>query len=299
MILESEKMKKDEFWPFAKWRWLEEANLCWFMGMVMLGACAPLVYDPDAVRVSVVLSLLSGFGVTLGYHRLLCHRGFKVPKLVEYFFAYCGAHALQRDPIVWVSTHKLHHKHADTQMDPNAPTQGVWFSYLGWFLYNDYVVTKCGELSNVSELKAQGFYQFLHDTYYWHPTALATLLYLYGGFPYLAWGMGMRITVSHLTTYIQNSVNHSWGKRIWNTPDTSTNSWWVSMLCLGEGWHNNHHAFPKSARHGLEWWQLDLTWELIKFLKVVRLVTDIKEPSVIDKTRMAAMLGSNQKIIKK
>ncbi|KAJ0764158.1 putative fatty acid desaturase domain, acyl-CoA desaturase [Helianthus annuus] len=268
--------------------WLKETNLCWFMGMLLLGACAPFVYDPDAFRISVVLSFLSGFGVTLGYHRLLTHRGFKVPKLIEYFFAYCGAHALQRDPIVWVRTHKLHHKHADTQMDPNTPTQGVWLSYLGWFLYNDYVATKCGEVSNVSELEAQGFYRFLHDTYFWHPTALATLLYLYGGFPYLAWGMGMRITVSHLTTYIQNSVNHSWGERAWNTPDTSTNSWWVSMLCLGEGWHNNHHAFPKSARHGLEWWQLDLTWELIKLLTVFRLVADVKVPTEVDKRRMAS-----------
>ncbi|KAI7754788.1 hypothetical protein M8C21_015928, partial [Ambrosia artemisiifolia] len=215
---------------------LKETNLCWLIGMFLLGSCAPFVYHPDAFRVSVVLSLLSGFGVTLGYHRLLTHRSFKVPKLVEYFFAYCGVHALQRDPIVWVRTHKLHHKHADTQMDPNAPTQGVWLSYLGWFLYNNYVATKkrqtprsCGEKSNVSELEAQGFYRFLNDTYFWHPTALATLLYLYGGFPYLAWGMGMRITILHLTTYIQNSVNHRWGERAWNTPDTSTNSWYVGV----------------------------------------------------------------------
>ncbi|XP_076910849.1 palmitoyl-monogalactosyldiacylglycerol delta-7 desaturase, chloroplastic-like [Bidens hawaiensis] len=283
-----------------KWYWLEETNVCWFMEMLLLGACAPFVYDPNAVQVSVALAFLSGYRVTLGYHRLLTHRGFKVPKLLEYFFAYCGAHALQRDPIVWVSTHKLHHKHADTLMDPNAPTKGVWLSYIGWFLYSDYVATKVSsvniqdENANVMELEAQGFYRFLHDTYFWHPTALATLLYLYGGFSYLAWGMGMRITVLHLVTYIQNYVNHTSGERAWNTPDTSTNNWWVSMLSLGEGWHNNHHAFPKSARHGLEWWQFDLTWELIKFLMVVGLVKDVKVPTEVEKKRMASF-GSNQK----
>ncbi|KAI3731002.1 hypothetical protein L1987_62185 [Smallanthus sonchifolius] len=137
--------------------WLEETNLCWFIGMLLLGACAPFVYDQGAVRVSVILAF---------YHRLLSHRGFKVPKLVEYFFVYCGAHALQ-----------------------------------------------CEELPNVSDLKAQAFYQFLHETYFWNPTALATLLYFYGGFPYLAWGMTWtRMVASGLHMGVDQASQARWAR---------------------------------------------------------------------------------------
>nr|GEV55956.1 fatty acid desaturase, type 1 [Tanacetum cinerariifolium] len=240
--LESEKKQ-------PKWDFLHETNLLWFLGMILLGSCAPFVYDPDAVYVAVVLFFMSGYGLTLGYHRLLSHRGFTVPKWLEYFFAYCGAHAVQ-----------------------------------------------CGEDPNVSELKAQWFYRFLQDTYFWHPTAFAILLYLYGGFPYLVWVMGVLVTALYLLTFVPFYVIHKWGTRPWNTPDTSTNSWWVSLLCLGEGWHNNHHAFPRSARHGLEWWQLDLTWELIKFLDVVGLATDIKDTQLVgDKREKIKSLTSKAK----
>ncbi|PWA54674.1 fatty acid desaturase, type 1, core [Artemisia annua] len=220
--LESEKKQ-------LKWDLVHETNLLWFLGMIVLGACAPFVYDQDAVYVAVVLFFMSGYGLTLGYHRLLSHRGFKVPKWLEYLFAYCGAHAVQRDPIFWVRAHKLHHKYSDTDKDPYTPTEGVWCSYLGWFLYNEYIGTKCGEDPNVSELKAQWFYRFLQDTYFWHPTAFAILLYLYGGFPYLAWVMGVRVTALYLFTFIPFYVIHKWGTRPWNTPDTSTNSWYIYL----------------------------------------------------------------------
>ncbi|PWA44509.1 fatty acid desaturase, type 1, core [Artemisia annua] len=152
---------------------------------------------------------------------------------------------------------------------------------MGWLCYNDYIIAKCGESSNVPELKVQWFYRFLHSTYFWHPSALAVLLYHYGGFPYLAWG---------LIAFVVQSVGHIWGERTWNTRDTSTNNRWTGMFALGEGWHNNHHAFPNSARHGLEWWQFDLTWELIKFLELVRLATDVKLPTEAEKKRMKTLL---------
>ncbi|KAI3806897.1 hypothetical protein L1987_22815 [Smallanthus sonchifolius] len=208
---EWDKLPKGWFW-FRKWHSEDVANIFWYTAIHVLSVCAPFMFNWGALRVAVGLSFLTGFGVTLGYHRLLCHRSFKLPKWLEYFFVYCGAHAFQ-----------------------------------------------CGEYSKVPELKAQWFYTFLHDTYYWHPAALAALLYLHGGLCYLSWGMGMRGVVVHHFASLASYVSHIWGERPWNTQDTSTNNWWVAMLTLGEGWHNNHHAFPRSARHGLEWWQFDLT----------------------------------------
>lgn len=287
---ELEKMKTQGFW-LRRWSFIDLTTLCWFTCIHVLAACAPFVFDWEAFVVTIGLTLLTGIGMTLGYHRLLTHRSFKLPKWLEYFFVYWGVLAGQKDPMSWASIHKYHHKYAETDRDPHSPAEGFWFSHIGWFCYNDYVVAKSGEsrngkYANVRDLKAQWFYRFLHDTYFLHPTALAVLLYLHGGFPYLAWAVGIRtITVCHIT-FVVRSVSHIWGDRTWDTPDTSTNNWVTGVVAIGEGWHNNHHAFPSSARHGLEWWQLDLTWEVIKLLQLAGLATDVKLPTEANKTRM-------------
>ncbi|KAI7739209.1 hypothetical protein M8C21_001116 [Ambrosia artemisiifolia] len=233
---ELDTLPKGWFW-FRKWHPEDMANICWYTVIHVLAFCAPFMFTWGAFWVAMGLSFLTGFGVTLGYHRLLCHRSFKVPKWLEYFFVYCGAHAfqgfktkdqtplryrrlrdddrvpgegpvlkatlrrigffklqLQKDPLFYVNTHKNHHKYADTDRDPVAPTHGFWYCNMGWFCNNHHIAAKCGELkggeySKVTELKAQWFYRFLHDTYFWHLTALATLLYLHGDLSYLAWGM--------------------------------------------------------------------------------------------------------------
>ncbi|KAK9072872.1 hypothetical protein SSX86_009307 [Deinandra increscens subsp. villosa] len=291
-LSEIEKMRRGGFW-LRKWRLEDVVTLCWISGLHVLAAFAPFVFDWGALMVTIGLGLATGIGMTLGYHRLLTHRSFKISKELEYVFAYCGVLAGQKDPISWVSTHKSHHRYSDTDRDPHSPAEGFWFSHLGWFCYKDYIIAKCGEYSNVPELKAQWFYMFLHDTYFWHPATLGVLLYLYGGFSYLTWGLGIRAVIVCHITFIVRSVGHIWGERSWNTPDTSTNNWCSGILALGDGWHNNHHAFPNSARHGLKWWELDLTWEFIKFLELVGLITDVKVPTEAEKRRMRS-LGSIQ-----
>lgn len=293
--------KRDAGYWFRKWDRLDVTHLCLVIAKHGLAVCAPFVLNWGAFWVTVVLSLFTGLGITLGYHRLLTHRSFKLPKWLEYFFAYCGVHAGERDPIFWVSVHKNHHMYADTEKDPHSPKEGFWFSHMGWFHHNDYLAAKCGESrsgehTNVPELKAQWFYRFLHETYVFHTIGLAALLYQLGGFPYLAWGMGMRAVLVNHCTFLATSASHLWGERPWNTPDTSTNNWWVAMLTLGEGWHNNHHAFPWSARHGLEWWQLDFTWEVIKFLEMVGLATNVKLPTETDKRRLISSLDNSKQI---
>ncbi|XP_071700302.1 delta-9 acyl-lipid desaturase 2-like [Rutidosis leptorrhynchoides] len=292
-LLKLEKMRRGGFW-FRRWSFVDMATFCWIMSIHVLAAWSPFVFDWGGFIVSMGLVLLTETDMTIGYHRLLTHRSFKVPKWLEYTFAYCGVLSGQKDPISWVSIHKKHHKYAETDRDPHSPTEGFWFSHIGWFCYNNYIVAKCGDYTNVPELKAQWFYRFLHNTYFWHPTALAMLLYIYGGFAYLAWGVGIQTVIVCHITFVVRSVGHVWGERSWNTPDNSTNNWWSGVLALGEGWHNNHHAFPNLARHGLERWQFDLAWEIIKFLELIGLATDVKQPTEADKTRMLALLAPNK-----
>ncbi|KAF6163817.1 hypothetical protein GIB67_016157 [Kingdonia uniflora] len=216
-------------------------------------------------------------GVTLSYHRNLAHKSFKLTKFLEYLFAYIGLHAVQGDPMWWVSTHRYHHKFTDTVQDPHSPISGFWYSHFNW----------CGGLNNVKDLEMQLYYRFLHRTYLGHPIALGILLYALGGFPYIVWGMGVRLTYTFHVTFLVNSVCHIWGHQAWDTGDLSKNNWLVAILTHGEGWHNNHHAFEFSARQGLEWWQIDMTWYTMKLLEFFGLATDLKVPTETQKQRMS------------
>ncbi|XP_030968402.1 palmitoyl-monogalactosyldiacylglycerol delta-7 desaturase, chloroplastic-like isoform X2 [Quercus lobata] len=221
------------------------------------------------------------------FGRNLSHRSFKVPKWLEYFFAYCGVQALQGSPIDWVSTHRYHHQFVDSERDPHSPTAGFWFSHMSWIFDTTSLNERCGGPNNVGDLQKQPFYRFLEKTYIIHPIALGALLYGLGGFPFLVWGMGVRVVWVYHITWLVNSACHVWGKQPWKTGDLSRNNWLVALLSFGEGWHNNHHAFEYSARHGLEWWELDLTWYVVKFLQAIGFATDVKVPTEVQKQRMA------------
>ncbi|VVA14412.1 PREDICTED: palmitoyl-monogalactosyldiacylglycerol [Prunus dulcis] len=229
-----------------------------------------------------------GLGVTLSYHRQLSHRSFKLPKWLEYFFAYCGVLSVQGSPIEWASTHRNHHQFTDTWDDPHSPIKGLWFSHIGWlFDYRSRFGSYEGRLKNVDDLKRQKFYRFLHVTYPLHSIAFGVLLYALGGMPFLTWGLGVRAALFAHATFALNSICHRWGKKVWDTGDMSRNNWVFGLLTHGEGWHNNHHAFQYSARHGFEWWEVDVTWYVIRFLEIVGLATDVKLPSETQKKRKA------------
>ncbi|OMO54354.1 Fatty acid desaturase, type 1 [Corchorus capsularis] len=279
--------KREVFWG-RQWNALDIATAGVVLAMHLLSLFAPFHFNWPAFWVAVGLYFVTGLlGITLSFHRNLSHRSFKVPKWLEYFFAYCGAHALQGNPIDWVSTHRYHHQFCDSERDPHSPIEGFWFSHMNWIFDTNNVVERCGEQTNVGDLEKQPFYKFLKITYVLHPIALGALLYALGGFPFLVWGMGVRIVWVYHITWLVNSACHVWGKQAWNTGDLSRNNWWVAVLAFGEGWHNNHHAFEYSARHGLEWWQVDMTWYLIKFLQVIGVATDVKLPTEVQKQRMA------------
>ncbi|XP_019184700.1 PREDICTED: palmitoyl-monogalactosyldiacylglycerol delta-7 desaturase, chloroplastic-like [Ipomoea nil] len=271
-----------------QWNSLDVATAAVLAAMHVLCLFAPFTFSWGAFWVAFWLYVITGLlGITLSFHRNLSHRSFKLPKWLEYFCAYCGVQALQGNPIDWVSTHRYHHQFCDTERDPHSPYEGFWFSHMNWLFDTNAIVEKCGRPANVGDLEKQPFYKFIEKTYIIHPILLAALLYAVGGFPYIVWGMGVRIVwVNHITWFV-NSVCHVWGSQPWNTGDLSRNNWWVAILGFGEGWHNNHHAFEYSARHGLEWWQVDMTWYVVKAMEAVGLATDIKLPTEVHMQKLA------------
>ncbi|KAI3875759.1 hypothetical protein MKX03_023682 [Papaver bracteatum] len=250
---------------------------------------APFYFTWDAFWVSVVLYVITlHLGISLSYHRNLTHRSFKLPQWLEYFFAYCGLHAAQGDPMFWASVHRYHHQYTDSDRDPHTPNEGFWFSHINWVFYYSYVCEKCGDpTSNVMDLYKQPFYRFIQKTYLLHLIGLGVIMYMLGGWPYVLWGMGVRITLGHHSTFMVNSVCHTWGSRPWNTKDLSKNNWVLGLIGYGENWHNNHHAFQNSARLGLEWWQLDFPWYVVKSLECMGLATDVKVPTELQKQKMS------------
>ncbi|CAN4086398.1 unnamed protein product [Withania somnifera] len=271
-----------------KWNSLDMGSAVVVVSMHLLCLFAPYTFNWAALGIAFGLYVITGLlGITLSFHRNLSHRSFKLPKWLEYFFAYCGVQALQGNPIDWVSTHRYHHQFCDSDKDPHSPIEGFWFSHMSWMFDTNTITERCGKPNNVADLEKQGFYQFVRDTYAIHPVALAALLYAMGGFPYIVWGMGVRIVWVYHITWLVNSACHVWGKQAWRTGDLSRNNWWVALLAFGEGWHNNHHAFEYSARHGLEWWQLDMTWYVVRFLQAIGLATNVKLPTDTHKQRLA------------
>jgi stearoyl-CoA desaturase (delta-9 desaturase) len=200
-------------------------------------------------------------GIGMCYHRLLTHRSYRVPKPVEYFLAVCGSLALEGGPMDWVATHRIHHQFSDKEGDPHTPRDGKWWSHLIWMLVGESTTCTPEECARYTpDLMKDPFYIWL-NRWHWVPLAiLAVLLLTFGGVPFLMWGLFARVTVGHHTTWMVNSVTHFRGSRRFETRDDSRNNAMVAVLTFGEGWHNNHHAHPTSARHGLAWYELDCTW---------------------------------------
>ncbi|MEO5895682.1 MAG: fatty acid desaturase [Vicinamibacterales bacterium] len=221
--------------------------------------------------------MVVGLGISLGYHRLLTHRGFKTSKTFEYFLALCGSFALEGGPVFWVATHRVHHQHSDKADDPHSPRDGGLWAHMGWVLFGDREFNKTPLTSKYApDLADDPFYCWLTN-WHWVPMTVVGLLMIYFlGWGVAAWGMVVRIVAGLHFTWLVNSATHMWGSRRFETRDDSRNSWWVALLTFGEGWHNNHHAHPVSARHGLAWYELDLSWLTLRTLRRAGIVWDVK-----------------------
>jgi sn-1 stearoyl-lipid 9-desaturase len=234
-----------------------------FMTLFHIGAVAALFFFTwKALFVAVFLYWVGcSLGIGMGYHRLLTHRGYKTPRWVEYFLTVCGTLALEGGPIFWVATHRIHHQHSDQEGDPHSPVDGKWWAHAGWILTGRAMHQDTATLSRYTpDLCKDRFHVFISKYHYLPMIVLGAVLFAIGGIPFLFWGVFLRTVVGLHSTWLVNSATHSWGSRRFATRDRSTNSWWVALVSFGEGWHNNHHAHPTSARHGLAWYEIDLNW---------------------------------------
>jgi fatty-acid desaturase len=244
-----------------------------------IGAVAALFFFSwSALAVTAVLWVLAqNVGIAMSYHRQLTHRGFVTPKWLEYAMAVCATLALQGGPIYWVAVHRLHHQLTDREGDPHSPRDGKWWSHIGWILYGTLKNRNTPLLNRYApDLAKDRFYLWL-SRWHWVPaTVVGVGLYLGGGWSWLLWGLFLRVTLGLHVTWLVNSATHIWGSRRFETRDDSRNSWWVALLSGGEGWHNNHHAHPVSACHGMAWYELDFNYWLIRMLGMLGLAKRIK-----------------------
>ncbi|WP_013325496.1 acyl-CoA desaturase [Gloeothece verrucosa] len=243
--------------------------------LVALLAFLPSNFNWGAVAVAFILYVVTaGIGVTLGFHRLATHRSFETPKWLEYILVFCGTLACQGGPIDWVGLHRMHHKYSDTELDPHDSNKGFWWSHLGWMLYN---LPADKEIPRYTkDIADDPFYQFCQKNLIAIQVGLGLLLFALGGWPFVIWGIFVRLVVVFHCTWFVNSATHKFGYQSHESGDLSKNCWWVALVTFGEGWHNNHHAYQYSARHGLEWWEIDLTWMFIRTLQFLGLATNIK-----------------------
>ncbi|MGH9670490.1 MAG: acyl-CoA desaturase [Terriglobales bacterium] len=250
-----------------------------FMGMFHVGALAALFFFSwKALALLIFLNWVSGsLGIGMGYHRLLTHRGYKTPKVIEYFLTTCATLALEGGPIFWVAIHRIHHARSDKEGDPHSPRDGGWWSHMGWILGGQSRHHDTQVLARfVPDLAADRYHRFISRFHYVPMILLAAVLYALGGLPFVLWGIFLRVTVGLHSTWLVNSATHMWGRRRFATTDTSRNNWWVALLSFGEGWHNNHHAHPTAARHGLAWYEVDMNWYGIRTLQLLGLAKDVK-----------------------
>jgi stearoyl-CoA desaturase (delta-9 desaturase) len=228
------------------------------------------VHWSDLVLLATMYTL-TGFGQTIGYHRMLTHRSFRPHPVVKVILLVLGAMSVEGPPIEYAATHIKHHAQSDREGDPHSPVEGFFHAHLGWLFKDRFADPQvyCRYLFKDSIVV------FVNRTFLlWVVLSLGIPLVI-GGWTGLLWGGLVRIFLQHHVTFSVNSVCHTFGKREFETNDRSRNEWIVGLLAFGEGWHNNHHAFPRSAFHGLHWWQFDFSGYVIWTLERLGLVHDV------------------------
>ena len=240
--------------------------------------------------------LVTALGITVGYHRLFTHKSFKTNRVVTAVLGVLGSMAVEGPILQWVATHRRHHQHTDRPDDPHTPNlhgagigswlRGMYHAHFGWF----FSPAPGKEVMDryVPDLQADPLVRGLSDLFgFWAILGLiipalvgfAVVHTWQGALMGFIWGGLLRIFLVHHVTWSVNSICHLWGSQPFKTHDYSRNNAIFGILALGEGWHNNHHAFPTSARHGLEWWQLDISYLVIRLLALLGLASDLKAPS--------------------
>ena len=245
-------------------------------------------WSPVAVWTAVVLYLVRMFAITGFYHRYFSHRSFKTNRFWQFVFAFLGCASVQRGPLWWAAHHRHHHKHTDTQFDTHSPTvKGFWWSHVGWFTCEANFATNYDKIKDFNKFPELRFMNRFDIVI---PVIFAVMVWGFGvfleafypelgtnGWQMLVWGFFISTIFLFHGTFTINSLAHVFGSRRYDTPDTSRNNFWLSLVTLGEGWHNNHHRYPNAARQGFYWWEIDITYYILKLMSYVGMVWDLRE----------------------
>jgi len=232
----------------------------------------------------VAFNVIGGLGVTVGFHRMLTHRSFHPHPVVKSILLAFGSMAVEGPALEWAATHIKHHGHSDRDGDPHSPVEGFWHAHMGW-MFNRSPADPNVYCRN---LVKDPIVVFVSRTFILWVVLSLVIPFAIGGWTGLLWGGLVRIFLTHHITWSVNSVCHTFGKREFETRDQSRNEWIVGLLGFGEGWHNNHHAFPRSAFHGLHWWQFDLSGYVIWTLERMNLISDVYRVSPAMRARFSA-----------
>ena len=253
----------------------------WFMSipffavhLVAIGGVAWLGWSWSGLALAVALYYVRMFGVTGGYHRYFSHRTYRTSRAFQFFLALLAETSLQKGVLWWAAHHRTHHKHSDTPLDPHSYRDyGFWHSHVGWILLKE---TEETDFKRVSDLARFPELRFLNTWHVLPGVALAVGLWLVGSWHALVWGFFVSTTLLWHGTFTINSLSHLFGRRRYATTDDSKNNWFLALVTMGEGWHNNHHHYQRSCAQGFFWWEIDLTFYVLKALSFVGLVWDIQ-----------------------
>ncbi len=215
------------------------------------------------------------FAITGGYHRYFSHKTYRTSRAFQLVLAVLGCSATQKGPLWWAGHHRVHHSHADRPGDVHSPGEGLYRAHQGWIFESRYDTTP---LAQIRDFARYPELVWLNRNHALAPIALAVLCFAVGGLSGLVWGFVVSTVLLWHATYTINSLAHTWGTRRYDTPDTSRNNPWLALLTLGEGWHNNHHHYCASTRQGFRWWEIDVSYYVLRGLQAVGLVWDIREP---------------------
>lgn len=256
--------------------------------LVHIFALGWLFTEVHTIDIVVCLGLYFGrmFCITGGYHRYFAHRAYKLGRLSQFLLAFGGTLAAQKGPLWWAGLHRHHHRFSDMEEDIHSPKRGFWWSHVGWILCDKYNRTPTEEIEDFAkfpELRILDRFSLLP------PTILGVLTYVFLGWSGLFLGFLFSTVMLYHSTFAINSLAHVYGSRRYATRDTSRNNFWLAILTMGEGWHNNHHHYQSCVRQGFFWWEIDLSYYIIRTFEIVGIAWDVKQPpaSLLHKNHIA------------
>lgn len=227
------------------------------------------------VALCVGMYYLRMFGITAGYHRYFSHRTYKMGRVAQFVMALIGTLSIQKGVLWWAAHHRHHHQYSDKPQDLHSPKDGFWWSHVGWILADN---TKETNWKNIRDLSKYPELRWLDRHYLIPPVLLGVAMYFLGGPAVFFWGFVLSTVLLWHGTFTINSLSHVFGSQRYASNDTSRNNWFLAIVTMGEGWHNNHHAYMASTRQGFFWWEYDFSYYILKALSWIGVVSDLREP---------------------